>query len=261
MYLDTALRRTRIFQNTTKRVPITRPTLSVERRFTPSKDSILRLAKNSGDKPFLKHVYLGRRVIKEFYILDDTVQDKHPPHRYLVRMRNGNLEAKIETLGIGKGSAFATIYGKRVVKDLFGPGQIQNLADLEPFNWMRTIREGWELDGFRVAVDHTLFGSWLWGKAIYPQKPFCIGKVELSRNWSTAKLKRLEAQEMDRKLDEFLKQHELTFPDSEGGVYGKSEAFEKWMRDHVEKMCSGSKTTDEWQRRGRYENQSNSVSH
>lgn len=47
---------------------------------------------------------------------------------------------------------------------------------------IRTIREEWKLDGFRVAVDQTLFGSWLWGKAIYPQKPFCIGKVKLSRD-------------------------------------------------------------------------------
>lgn len=79
---------------------------------------------------------------------------------------------------------------------------MQRLDDLELFNWMRTIREEWEVDGSGVAVDHTLFGPWLWGKALYPQKPFCIGKVELSRYWSTTKPKRLKAQKMDWKLDE-----------------------------------------------------------
>jgi hypothetical protein len=91
-----------------------RPTLSVECRFTPTKDSIPRLAKNGSTRPFLKHIYLGRRVVEEFYILEKVVMDKHPPCRHPVRMRNRNLEAKIETLGIGRGSAFATVHGERV---------------------------------------------------------------------------------------------------------------------------------------------------
>lgn len=118
---------------------------------------------------------------------------------------------------------------------------------------MRTIREEWELDGLNVAVDHTFFGSWLWGKAIYPQQPFCIGKVQLRKDWRTIKAKKLDAQEMDGKLDEFLKQHQRTFPGGEGEVHGKLEAFEKWMRGHIKKMCEGFKTTDEWQRRGNYD--------
>jgi len=139
MYVKIALQNTRIFQNTAKCASVARPTLSVERRFKPTKDSIVRLAKNGGDMPFLKHVYLGRRVIKESYILDDVVKDKHPPHRRLLRMRNGNLEAKIETFGIGKGAAFATIPGEGVEMDLFRSGQsdtlkIQKLDDLDPLN-------------------------------------------------------------------------------------------------------------------------------
>lgn len=254
MYFNIAMKKTRILQNITKRAPVPRPTLSVERRFTPTKDSMNILAKNSGDKPFSKHFYLGRRVIKECYLLDAIRKDGHPPQRYLLRIRNGNVEAKIETLGIGKGAAFATIYDRRrVVKDLVRTGRIQKLDELKPFNWMRTIREEWELDGFKVAVDRILFGSWLWGKAIYPQKPFYIGKVELSKDWSTVEKKKVDAQEMDRKLDEFLKQHRHTFPSSEGEVHGKPEAFDIWMRDHLNKMCRGLKTTDELQRRGFYD--------
>jgi hypothetical protein len=71
------------------------------------------------------------------------------------------MEAKIETLGIGKGSVFATIHGEELVKDTFRSGQMAKLDGLEPFNWMRTTREEWELDGFRVAIDRTLFWSWL----------------------------------------------------------------------------------------------------
>ena len=118
---------------------------------------------------------------------------------------------------------------------------------------MRTTREEWELDGFRVAIDHTLFGSWLWGKAIYPQRPFCTGKVELSRDWSTSETKKLDAQDMDRRIDAFLKQHQDTFPANDGGLDEKSEAFKKWMHAHIEKMCKGVRTSDELQSQGMYD--------
>lgn len=142
---------------------------------------------------------------------------------------------------------FARIYDKRrVVKDLEQTGRRQGLDNPHPLNWMRAIREEWEVDGFKVAIDRTLFGSWLFGKAIYPQKPFCLGKVELSKDWGIVKAKKLGAQEMDRKLDEFLKQHQHTFPgSSEGEVHGKPEAFDTWLPDHINKICRELKTTDE----------------
>jgi hypothetical protein len=249
MYLKTALLNTRVFQNTTKHIP----TLSVERRFTPTKESIVRLTRNDDKKPFLKHVYLGRRVLKESYILDKPQNDKHASGRYLIRARNGHLEAKVETFGIGKGAVFTTIYERTSVESLSRPEQ--ELDDLEPTNWMRTIREEWELDGINIAIDHTLFGSWLWGKAIYPQKPFCIGKVQLSEDLSTVprETRKSHAQKMDRKLDEFLKQHERIFLGGEGEVHGKLEAFNDWLRDHVKRMSEGFKTTDEWQKQGMYD--------
>lgn len=250
MYFDTARQSTRVLQKTTTRVPIASQTLRVERSFIPSKDSILRLAKNSGDRPFSKHEYLGRRVIKEVSIIDDVIEDTHRPHRYHLRMRNEELELKVETFGVGKGSVYAIVRGNALKEELSRTGRLQSLDDMVPFNWMRTLREEWAVDGFRVAVDHTLFGSWLWGKAVFPQKPLCTGKVELGRNWAMSGPQRVEAQKMDRKLDRFIKQHQRTFPDSEGKIYRKSDAFKEWMHGHVEKMCRGSKTTDEWQRKG-----------
>jgi len=58
---------------------------------------------------------------------------------------------------------------------------------------------------------------------------------------------------MDRKLDEFLKQHQRTFPSSEGVIQDKLEAYEIWLHGHINKMRSGFKTTDEWQKRGIYD--------
>lgn len=40
---------------------------------------------------------------------------------------------------------------------------------------------------------------------------------------------------------------------SEGEVQDKLEAFEIWLHDHIDKMCSGFKTTDERQKRGMYD--------
>ncbi|KAF2466765.1 uncharacterized protein BDR25DRAFT_359274 [Lindgomyces ingoldianus] len=113
--------------------------------------------------------------------------------------------------------------------------KIQKLDNLDPLNWMHTIREEWGVDGSKVAVDHTLFSSWLWGKAIYPQKPFCIGNVVSIRDWRTTKQKKLK----------FLKQHQRTFPSSEGEVQDKLEAFEIWLHDYIDKKNSGFKTTDD----------------
>jgi hypothetical protein len=256
-YLDTALRRTRVFQRI--RAPVLRPTtLSVERRFAPTQDSLACLVSNDSDVPFLKHDFLGRHVIKDFYILDhmkeEYMKDEQRSQRYLLRVRNGKFEAKIETLGIGKGNTYANVYGEKSVKRLFRstPSNDSWRDGLDPFGWMRTIRKGWELDGFKVAIDHTLFGSWLWGKAIYPQKPFRIGKVELVKPWSATKTKKLDAQDMDRKIDEFLNQHQRIFPGSGAAIDGKVEAFNKWMKRHIEKMCREVKTTDEWQMKGYY---------
>lgn len=68
------------------------------------------------------------------------------------------------------------------------------------------------------------------------------------------KTKRLTAQEMDGRLDEFLKQHQCYFSGSEGEIHGKLEAFNKeWLHGHIEKMCRGCKMTDEWQKRGLYD--------
>lgn len=61
-----------------------------------TKDFIRRLVKNRSERTFLEYVYLGRRVIKEIYILDEVVGDKYPTQRYHLRIRNENIEAKIE---------------------------------------------------------------------------------------------------------------------------------------------------------------------
>jgi hypothetical protein len=65
MYLKIATQGTRIFQNAAKYAPMARPTLSVQHRFAPTKNSTRCLAKNGGERPFLKYVYLGRCMIQE----------------------------------------------------------------------------------------------------------------------------------------------------------------------------------------------------
>jgi hypothetical protein len=88
------------------------------------------------------------------------MKDEQPSHRDLVRVRDGRFKAQIETLGVGKGNAYANVYGEQSVKRLFKsrPSDDSWRGCREPFGWMRTIRKEWELDGFKIAIDHTLFG-------------------------------------------------------------------------------------------------------
>lgn len=50
---------------------------------------------------------------------------------------------------------------------------------------------------------------------------------------------------MYSKLDDIPKQRRRKNSGGDGDVHGKLEAFEKWTRDHIEKMSEGFKTTDE----------------
>ncbi|KAF9729892.1 hypothetical protein PMIN01_11825 [Paraphaeosphaeria minitans] len=95
-----------------------------------------------------------------------------------MRYQDGGSEAKInERLTLGRRAHFHRV---QQGSDAYSTTVVARV----PSYTFSTRREEWELDGFRVVIDRTLFGSWLWGKAIYPQRLFCINKVE-SRDWNS----------------------------------------------------------------------------
>ncbi|KAF1942006.1 hypothetical protein EJ02DRAFT_454671 [Clathrospora elynae] len=244
--LELALQRLKshIFQRLSPGARSSARTLEVERKFTPTKESINRLRKNNGAPAFQSHKYLGRKVIKEFYLDSDcgSLMD----NGIYVRVRNGVFEAKVRKGGDCINSVFLETQGRQSVKKLVANvvphGEIR-LEDLQPSRWMRTLREEWEVDGFNVVVDSTLFGAWLWSRPTYPQKPHVVGEVELCRDVKGGEGED-EGGEMDQKIEAFMKKHEWAFPISDGNVEGKLTAYGKWEVKLFERMCAEDEEED-----------------
>ncbi|KAF1834553.1 hypothetical protein BDW02DRAFT_621350 [Decorospora gaudefroyi] len=226
--LDLAISRlhSRLFQRLPP-VPQTYPhQLEVERKFTPTKASIAHLRKNNGTPPFASHVYLGRTVIKEFYL--NSACGSLFRNGIYIRVRNGLFEAKIRKGGDYINSTFLELQGRSEIMKLVADAHLQP-GDLQPHGWMRTLREEWRVDGFNVAVDGTLFGDWKECRPTYPQRPHVVGEVELCQNAELGGHKNA-GKEMDERIEGFMGRYRWAFPSSGGKVKGKLTAWDSWER-------------------------------
>lgn len=234
-WLQLALANTKVYQRTAPRVSMPGVVFEVERKFSPTPASIARLKKNAGNPPFSSHKYLSRKVLKDVYFQAENV-DLMDRGIY-IRARNGVLEAKVRQGGDWTNSVSQEIVGEEEVKNFIAsafPDMPIRLDDLKPSSWMRTLRDEWKIDGFSVAVDRTLFGTWMWGKATYPQKPHMVAEVELCQRVRNEEREEA-AREMDRRIEAFMKKHEWAFPRGGEKPRGKLVAYVEWMRECTRK--------------------------
>ncbi|KAF1916981.1 hypothetical protein BDU57DRAFT_548574 [Ampelomyces quisqualis] len=222
--LKRAFAQTRIYQHAAS--IITKPgfSLEVERKFVPTPASLVRLRKNNGDPPFHSHTYLGRKVLKEFYLQHRSIDLMS--HGIYLRVRNGVYEAKVRRAGNRTNTTSHELVGEKEVGGFIAtafPHAALRLEDMLPCCWMRTLRDEWKVDGFNVAVDHTLFGHWKTGRPAYPQLPHLVAEVELCRAGNSED----EGAELDRGIETFMEKNEWAFPSTEKAV-GKLVAWERW---------------------------------
>jgi thiamine-triphosphatase len=230
--ITTLLQNTRVYQPTGPRLAKITPILEVERKFMPTSASITRLRKNHGHPAFTSHIYLGRKVLKDIYLdtlyTPTTSESQFMRNGIYIRMRNGALEAKIRQSGDWTNTTSHEIAGKHALDALVArtfPDTPVTFGDLSPIAWMRTLRDEWEIEGFNVAIDHTLFGDWMQGMPKYPQKPHVVGEVELCQGAGED----VAAEDMERRIEMFVEKYGWAFSKGEGKVVGKLVGFDEWV--------------------------------
>jgi thiamine-triphosphatase len=208
------------------------PILEVERKFTPTKDSIARLRNNDGSPLFISHAYHGRKLIKDTYIDSDSEILMNKGIYY--RMRNGEFEAKVRKGGDRVNSSFVEFNGREECEKVLASAaadanlrleQLQRL--LKPWGELHTLRDEWKIDDFNVVIDSTLFVSQIHGQSVSQQEPHVVGEVELCQD-SLHEDQGYAEKEMDEKIKAFMERHAWAFPSSDRKVVGKLTAFEKW---------------------------------
>ncbi|KAF2689606.1 hypothetical protein K458DRAFT_247109, partial [Lentithecium fluviatile CBS 122367] len=221
-------------------------TLEVERKFMPTPSSIATLRANTGHPPFTTHTPLGHTKFRDVYFDKSNVLLSNGIY---IRTRDDIWEAKVRYLpSPSSGSNPTSTYPNDFVNSAMlettdtrriaeivdkafrrhtGTQYVMELADLTPVAMLRTSREAWDVEGFRVVVDETDFGH-------------VVGEVELcllgeSRGGKGGEGEKEEkdwqrnTEEMNKRIEEFMKAHAWAFPMGDGGkVVGKLSAYFAW---------------------------------
>jgi thiamine-triphosphatase len=199
-------------------------TLEVERKFLPTNDSIARLRANSGKPVFRFHQALGIKHTHDIYYDREGILMSKGIY---VRLRDGQWEAKVRQGGDYTNSRFAEYQGHddvgHIVKDVFSTISEESGSwkkALVPVADLKTKREEWDADGFRICVDEV------------DQEGFehRVGEVELCEEIEVDETTDEETigKEMDERIEKFMKEHEWAFPATSGKVVGKLSAYFLW---------------------------------
>jgi len=227
-----------------------RALLEVERKFSPSKQSISLIRQNAGHPHFKQVQYLGAQKIEDvYYDQEDLLSRKgiwvrqrltkaasphgpnHPSFQEIIEaQRHSSVnetpewQAKIRRSGNFTNSAFAEIKGSDKVLQTLRDRipqlkRIESLNNLPVLARISSMRETWKVnDRFTVALDTTDFDH-------------VVGEVELEVDdpWadgnSAAETSRM--QKMDADIEDFMEHHKWAFPVNDE-VVGKLSAYLKW---------------------------------
>ncbi|KAF1963146.1 hypothetical protein CC80DRAFT_588607 [Byssothecium circinans] len=223
-------------------------TLEIERKFAPTPSSLALLRTNSSTPAFTRHEYLGSRSIRDEYF--DHASGALMRRGVYLRSRDGVWEVKVRRGGGYVDSCFEESReegrvwgvvgevlreeGVREEVDDGGKGKGDDGRTSERWECgcvadIRTVRESWDVDGFRVVVDRMGFGH-------------VVGEVEVEVEVEVGgDGDGNEAEDVEKvmqgRIERFMGEHPDVFP--RGGVEGKLSAYFRMEKERRRKEMGG----------------------
>ncbi|PSN63800.1 hypothetical protein BS50DRAFT_637157 [Corynespora cassiicola Philippines] len=187
--------------------------LEIECKFAPTSHSLHLLRTNKGTPPFKSFNPLPTASFTDTYL--DTLSRTLMSQGIYIRMRNGFLSAKVRHAGDYTNSRCTETSCEAEVRALCRAGfravdaEERGIEDLEEVAEIWTMREQWDIEGFRVVVDRTHWGH-------------VVGEVEVEGPVAEVG----DEDVADGRIERFMKEYEWAFP--KGEAVGKLSAFLEW---------------------------------